>query len=43
MADVKRSEQKRADKLAGSLPQPVRPFTFRDLEVIEVMDSDDEI
>ena len=43
MADVKRSEQKRADKLAGSLPQPVRPITFRDLEVIEIMDSDDEI
>lgn len=42
IADVKRSEQKRADKKAGTLPQPVRPITFFDREVIEISDSDEE-
>ena len=42
IADVKRAEQKRADQRAGLIPQPVRPITFKDLEIIEIFDSDEE-
>ncbi|KJA15055.1 hypothetical protein HYPSUDRAFT_208178 [Hypholoma sublateritium FD-334 SS-4] len=42
IADVKRAEQKRTDQKAGNIPQPVRPITFIDHEVIEVLDSDEE-
>lgn len=42
IADVKRAEQKRADQIAGVIPQPVRPITFIDHEVIEILDTDEE-
>ena len=42
IADVKRAEQKRADQRAGLIPHPVRPITFKDLEIIEIFDSDEE-